>query len=161
MQKKIVFHHNKEIDMLKLGCTLPNLANICLHKSTAAKFYPFTEKDKDFWKRYAKTWLGRSLLFTRKAVVDKSFIRDSPNLCKSIVGIAAPQLCSYSICQEMPTRLYTRWYYDSELGKFKPKQNKTRSYENLVMSYYQRHRPHWKIFSFYSTGKQKKIDCFV
>ena len=31
MQKKIEFYHNKGIDMLKLGCTLPNLPNICLH----------------------------------------------------------------------------------------------------------------------------------
>ena len=34
MQKMIEFYHDKGIDMLKLGCTLPNLANICLHKST-------------------------------------------------------------------------------------------------------------------------------
>ena len=47
MQKMIEFYHNKGIDMLKLGCTLPNLANICLHKSTASKFYPLTESDKD------------------------------------------------------------------------------------------------------------------
>ena len=40
MQKMIVFYHDKNIDMLKLGCTLPNLANICLHKSTDAEFYP-------------------------------------------------------------------------------------------------------------------------
>ena len=33
--------------MLKLGCTLPNLSNICLHKSTNAKLYSFTENDKD------------------------------------------------------------------------------------------------------------------
>ena len=32
MQKMIEFHHNKGIDMLKLGCTLPILASICLHK---------------------------------------------------------------------------------------------------------------------------------
>ena len=43
----IDFYHDKDIDMLKLGCTLPNLANICLHKSTNAKFYPFTEGEKD------------------------------------------------------------------------------------------------------------------
>ena len=36
MQKMIEFYHNKGIDMLKLGCTLPILANICLHKSTDA-----------------------------------------------------------------------------------------------------------------------------
>ena len=47
MQKVIEFYLNKVIDMLKLGCTLPNLANICLHKSTDSKFYPFTESDKD------------------------------------------------------------------------------------------------------------------
>ena len=48
MQKMVAFYHKKGIDMLKLGCTLPNLANICLHKSTSANFYPFTETDKDF-----------------------------------------------------------------------------------------------------------------
>ena len=47
MQKMIEFYHQKEIDMLNLGCTLPNLANIWLHKSTDSKFYPFTESDKD------------------------------------------------------------------------------------------------------------------
>ena len=46
MQKMLAFYHKKGIDMLKLGCTLPNLANICLHKSTSAKFYPFTETEK-------------------------------------------------------------------------------------------------------------------
>ena len=39
MQKMIEFYHSKGIDMLKLGCTLPNLANICLHKSTDSKFF--------------------------------------------------------------------------------------------------------------------------
>ena len=43
MQKRIVFYHDKDIDMLKPVCTVPNLANICLHKSTDEKFYPFTE----------------------------------------------------------------------------------------------------------------------
>ena len=47
MQKMMEFSHNKEIDMLKLGCTLTNLANICLHNSTNNKFYPFVEADKD------------------------------------------------------------------------------------------------------------------
>ena len=161
MQKMIAFYHNKEIDMLKLGCTLPNLANICLHKSTSAKFYPFTENDKDLLEKIREDMVGGpSIVFTRKAVVDETFIRDSTNLCKSIVGIDASQLYPFSMCQEMPTGLYTRWDNDSELGKFKPKQNKTRSFENMVMSYYQRLRPDCKIVSFYTTGTQKKIDCF-
>ena len=39
LQKMIEFYHKKGIDRLKLGCTLSNLANTCLHKSTRAKFY--------------------------------------------------------------------------------------------------------------------------
>ena len=42
MQKKIAFYHDKDLDMVKLGCILANLANICLHKSTDANFSPFT-----------------------------------------------------------------------------------------------------------------------
>ena len=32
MQKMIDFNHNKGNDMLNLECTLPNLADSCLHK---------------------------------------------------------------------------------------------------------------------------------
>ena len=58
MQKMIEFYHNKGIDMLKLGCTLPNLANICLHKSTDSKFYPFTESDKDLLEKIREDMVG-------------------------------------------------------------------------------------------------------
>ena len=47
LRKMVDFNHNTGIEMLKLGCVLPNLANICLHKSTTVKIYPFTESDKD------------------------------------------------------------------------------------------------------------------
>ena len=79
--------------MLKLGCTLPNLANICLHKSTDAKFYPFTEGVKDLLEKTREDIVGGpSIVFTRKANVDETSIRKSTNLCKSIVGIDASQL---------------------------------------------------------------------
>ena len=47
MQEMIAFYHDEDFDMLQLGCTLTNPANICLHKSTDANFYPFTEGGKD------------------------------------------------------------------------------------------------------------------
>ena len=47
MQKMIDFYQQKETDMLKLRCILPNSAKICLHKSTDSKFYLATESDKD------------------------------------------------------------------------------------------------------------------
>ena len=64
------------------------------------------------------------------------------------------------MCQPMPTGLYTRWDNDAETNKFTPQQNKTRSFESMVRSYLQRTRPDCKIESFYSTGRQKKNDCF-
>ena len=107
--------------MLKLGCTLPNLANICLQKSADSKFYPFSESDKDFLEKIREDMKGGpSIVFTRKAVVDKIFVRKSTNWCKSIVGIDASQLFPYSMCQPMPSGLYTRWNYDSESQKIMP-----------------------------------------
>ena len=158
MQKMIAFYHDKDIDMLKLGCTLPNL---CLHKSTDAKFYPFTEGDRHLLEKIREDVVGGpSVVFTRKAVVDETFIRKSTNLCKSIVGIDASQLYPYSMCQPMPTGLYTLWDFDSETSRFIPRQNKTRSFENMVMSYFQSTRPDCKLESFFTTCRQKKIDCF-
>ena len=88
MQKMIAFYHDKDIDMLKLGCTLPNLANICLHKSTDAKFYPFTEGDNNLLEKIREDVVGGpSVVFARTTVVDETFFRKSTNLFKSIVGI--------------------------------------------------------------------------
>ena len=103
---------------------------------------------------------GPSIVFTRKAVVDETFIRKSTNICNSIVGIDASQLYPYSMCQPMPTGLYTRWDFNSETSRFTPQQNKTRIFENMVMSYFQLTRPECEIESFFTTGRQKKIDCF-
>ena len=142
--------------MLKLGCTLPNLANICLHKTTDSKFYPFTESDKDLLEKIR----GPSIVFTRKVVVDKTFIRKSTTLCKSFIGIDANQFYPYSMCQQMPTVFYTRWNYDSDTEKLMSRQNKTRSFENMVLSCFQQTRPECRIESNVTTGRQKKIDCF-
>ena len=95
----IEFYHSKGFDMLKLGFTLPNLANFCLHKSTDSNFCPFTESDKDLLEEIREDMVGGpSTVFTSKAVVDETFIREPSNLCKSIVGIDAGQLYPYSIC---------------------------------------------------------------
>ena len=137
MQKMIAFYHDKEIDKLKLGCTLPNLANLCLHKSTDAKFYPFTEGDKDLLEKIREYVVGGpSFVFTRKTVVDETFIQKSTNICKPFVGIDASQLYPYSMCPPMPTGLYTRWGIDSETSRFTLRQNKIRSFENMVMSFF-------------------------
>ena len=59
----------------------------------------------------------------------------------------------------MPTRLYSRREYDSETKRFTARENKSRSFENMVLSYFQQSRPDCKIESNVTTGRQKKIDC--
>ena len=159
MQKLLAFYHKKGIDMLKLVCTLPILADICLHESASAKFYRFTETDIDLLQKVREDTVGgQSIVFSRKVVVDETFVRNSRKNCKPFVGIDASQLYPSSMCQPMPTALYTRWEYDAESNRFKPQQNKSRNFENTVMSYFQRQRIDCKIESFYTTGTQKKID---
>ena len=160
MQKMLDFYDKKRIDMLKLGCTLPNLVNICLHKSTSAKLYPFTETDKDLLQKIREEMVGGpSIVLTLKIVVHETFVWNSGNTFKSNVGIDASQLYPYSMCQPMPTGLYTRWEYDAESNKFKLQQKKPRIFELMVISYFQRQWPDCKIESFYTTEAQKKIDC--
>ena len=97
---------------------------------------------------------GQSIVFTRKAVLDETFLWDSTNLCKSIVGIYASQPFPFSICQAMPTDICTSYRLVSDCGKIKLRQNKTRSFQNKVMSHSQRIRRQGK---FGSTGRRKKL----
>ena len=153
---KTLSQHSKHCKKCRLFITRKELT--CLHKSTSAKFYPFTETDKDLLQKIREDMVGGpSIVSTRKAVVDETFIRNSENICKSIVGIDASPLYPYSMCQPMPTGLYTRWENDTESNRFKPQQNKSRNFENMFMSYFQRQRPDCKIESFYTTGTQKKL----
>ena len=77
---------------------------------------------------------GPSIVFTSRAVVDETFIRNSGNICKSFVGIDASQLYPYFMCQPMPTGLYTQWEYEAESNRFYSQQNKCRNFGNMVMS---------------------------
>ena len=56
---------------------------------------------------------------------------------------------------------HTRWDFDSETSRFTPRQNKTGSFESKVMSFFKRRRRECEIESFFTTGRQKTIDCFI
>ena len=163
MQQTIAFCHDKDFEMLKLGCTKPNPANICLHKSTDAEFYPFREGDKDLWKKFGKLLLVVHLSFLHaKQLSMKLLFEGLQTYAKLLLGLMpANYIPTRSVnCQPMPTGLHTRWEFDSETSRFKPRQNKTRSFENLVMSYFQRTKPECEIEGFFAKGRQKKNDCF-
>ena len=77
----IQFDHIKVVDMFQLGCILPNLAKICVCKSTNYNFYPFSESEKNLCEKLWENMNGgRSIVFTRKAVVDETFIKIHHNM---------------------------------------------------------------------------------
>ena len=131
-----------------------------MQKSTNYKIYPFCESSKYLCEKI-RTGLtgGTSILFTQKAVVEETIIRNSSNICvKKIVGINASKLYTFSMCQDMPTGLYMKWEHDTDLQKFRARHTQSQVFENLVMSFYQGTRSEYKNESFFRSGKQK--NCF-
>ena len=52
MNKITKFCHDQKGDMLQLGCTLPNLAIVCIHKSKDRKFYPPSKQKNTCMRKY-------------------------------------------------------------------------------------------------------------
>ena len=150
-QKLVDFYLCKGSDMLKFACTLPNLANKCPHKLQRATYLLENIREGLVG--------GPPFAFTRKTFVDETFVRNSADLCKNFVGIDASKLYPLSMCQAMPTGPYTRWNRDSKPGKIKPRGNKTRSFENMVLFDFQRVGPQCKVEFLYD-GYHKKTDAY-
>ena len=113
---------------------------------------------KTFSRKFEKMLLVVHLSFLHaKQLLMKLLFESLQTYANLLLGLT---LYPYSMCQPMPTGLYTRWDLDSETSRFTTRQNKTRSFENMAMSYLQRTRPECEIESFFTTGRQKKTDCF-
>ena len=133
-------------------------ANICLHKSTNEKVYPFCESDTDLCVKIRENKTGGLLIvFTRKAAVDKTFIRDSSNICQSIVGIEAGQLT--------PTQYVKIFQQDciQDRNLVPISENSRLEITDLaifrVWSYLFTKKQD-KVAKLKAPGNQKKIDCF-
>ena len=83
MPKLIEFYHQKEIDMLKLGCTLPSLANSCQHKSTESNFTLLLEAIKTGWRRSVKISLVVPPLSLHAKPWLKKLLTANQRLCSS------------------------------------------------------------------------------
>ena len=102
MQKMITFYHEKDIDIVNLGCTLPNLANTSLHKSTEAKIYPFREGDKDLMEKVQKILLvvHLSLLHVKQSLTKLLF--ENPQTYANL--LSGLMQANYT-----PTPCFSRW----------------------------------------------------
>ena len=99
---------------------------------------------------------GPSNVLTQKTVVDETFIQNSSHNFKSIVGINASQLYPFSIFHDVPTGLFTRWKFDTDKQKLKSRHNRSRNFENMVITFYQETRPECKIECFSHLVNRKK-----
>ena len=66
MQKMIAFYDDEDIDTLKLGCTLPNLANLAYTNQPMQKFIPSQREIKSYWKILEKTSFHLSFLHAKQ-----------------------------------------------------------------------------------------------
>ena len=83
------------------------------------------------------------------------------NICKLIVRIDASQLNPFSICQDTPTRFYTRWEFDTNMQKFTARDNRWRNFKNNFVSFYQKTRPDCKMRAFSHIENRKKSNVLM
>ena len=156
------FDHNKTA-CWNLDVCCQSLQIFYFTSQILQSFIPSQWATRIIWKAWVKAWLvDLPFQIARKVVADGTLIRILINWDKINVGIDAPQLHPFSMCQAMPAGLYTRWELDSESGQFKQRQNKTRSFENMVTSYFQRVRTQCKCESLHDRYTEKNwcIQCW-
>ena len=158
LQKMMQFYHQKAIDILKLSFTLPNLANCVLLSSTSLKFFPFNQEDKIFDDSIRELLTGGpSNILTWYAKVVSSRIKNSSNMCKTIVSIDASQFYSFSMMKDMPTGVYTKWDLREGTGFFHPRRSKNNNLECIVLKYFQKQNPQCYIQTQFNQKSQKRI----
>ena len=130
MQKLVQFDHQNEENVLKLKCTLSNLAKICLHISTIKNGTHFVKMMK---------------------ICAKNLRRDDG---WTINCVHAKSCCGQSIYQEFIK--YLQISRDCTQNRnlisicenFKARYNRLCSFENMVMFFYQENRPDDTVESF-------------
>ena len=152
------FSPRQNIDSLKLCCWIPNMKSICLNKFTDSNFYPVTEADEILLEKVRDHVVcGFSIVLTRKPVVDESFLQKTTTYANQLLELMPANYTPIWCVNPCPLVFIRVGISIHEPVVSHP--DKT-SFEKIVMNFFQRTRPDCKIDNFYTTGTQKKIDCF-
>ena len=122
--------------MLRLGYTLQILQIVIVTSQQLRSFIPLVRATRTFWRKNVKTWwVDYSLFFQGKLMMRRLLfgIRQTGASPLSELMLISSILF---VCQAMATGLCMKWELDLESGRVKPRQNKTRSFENMVVSYF-------------------------
>ena len=142
--------------MLRLGYTLQILQIAVVTSQLLRSFIPLMRATKTFCRKNVNTWwVEYSLFFQGKLMRTRLLfgIRQTGASPLSELMLVSSILF---VCQAMATGLCMKWELDLESARIKPSQNKTRSFENMVVSYFQWIRPHCKVERFYRTSTDEK-----
>ena len=149
--------------MLKLGRTSPNLVNFCLHKSTTANFYPIMESDKDLLRKLPEYMVGGpSIVTTRKAVVDKTFLfaiqQTDANPLSDLMLVCFTLALCVRLCQLVCIRDGNSVRNLANINRVKTRRGILKTWSCHTFSEAD-HRVKWKV----STRRvhRKKIDAYI
>ena len=107
MQKVIDFYHNRGTNLLILECTLPMLANMCLHKSTNYTFHFFSKMTKICSKKkQEETSEGTSFVLIWNAIVDIIFKKSPKHQQINFWKRRKPNLTKFNVSKNANTFVY-------------------------------------------------------
>ena len=102
----------EEFDLFKRTISLPNYARNHVFRTCNTIFPIFDYKDADLYKIYrASSAGGPSIVFSRHARRDETFIRNNPlKPVKKIIGWDMNNMYGYCIAQDMPTGVFVQYH---------------------------------------------------
>ena len=144
--------------MLKLGFT------VITHQTQSTFVYTIQQSQRSIrWRMETRlnrqSWGGNCRWFIRHFYT-QSICDWNHQTCKNIVGIMLVN-DTFLETLSMPTGLHTSWDLESQTSIITLGQNKTQSFETMVMTCFERQRLDCKLEHVSTKGKQKQIDCFI
>ena len=101
MQKIFAFYQDKDIDMLKLGCTLTDMADVCLRKYTDTIFYPFYGSRNDILKYVGEDFVvGPSIVLSTRQLSVKLFFENLQTCANQLLGLMLAN-CTHMRCYNL------------------------------------------------------------
>ena len=80
------FYHEKGIDILKLGCTLPILNIFVFTSQLLQGFIPSQRATGIYWRKFVKTWLVDRLLYSNGKLLWKRLLFGVRQTCAKVLS---------------------------------------------------------------------------
>jgi len=121
VEKLQKFYRDKQIDIFKTTISVPGIARQMVFKSAKDERAYFSLIDKQnadlYYSLLESLTGGPSIIFTRKAVANETFVRQGQQPVKKVIGLDANALYLWAFDQDFPVGSFIRRYANNN---FKP-----------------------------------------